>query len=127
MSEKQKGKDWSQTLRMKGKCCSCEGSLKGSEGINLVMIDKYTQWEFPAWGNMLLPPEHPKAGMNRAMAACCDHCVDPSTGKAIRPVKLALEVNLLNDKILINYHKVEDLTDAPPITKEDLIIGKIDK
>jgi len=119
MSEKQKGIDWSEAIRAEGKCCACEGSLKESDGINLVMIDKYAEWEFPCWGNMLLPPEHPKAGMNRAIGVCCDNCIDASTGKA-KPIKLALEVNLLDDKVLINYHDAEKLRDAPPITENDI-------
>jgi len=92
-----------------GKCCICEGSLKGGH-LNMVQLNKYADWKFPVWGNVLV-----ERNFKRAMAIACDNCVDTKTGMIKGDVKYALE---LGDDDTLHYHAASELKDAEPITEE---------
>ncbi len=104
-------------IRERGKCGSCEGSLAKGH-INIVNLDKYATWEFPAWGN-ILARDIDKRTPRRAVALLCDKCIDlMKEGKA--PIKWALEVYQKDDVYQLRYHDVRTLEAAEPITGEDL-------
>lgn len=96
-----------------GKCCICEGPLKGSH-LNFVQLNKYVDWKFPVWGNILVESSL-KGGFKRGLGILCDNCVDPNTGSVKGDVKYALEVR---DDNSFYYHETSDLKDAEPITEE---------
>lgn len=106
-------------IRQEGRCCSCGSNLRDTENMNLVTLDKYAQWEFPAWGNVLAKDEEKRMG-NRACAVLCDGCVDPEKGVILKPVKEAIEIAEIEGRIYIYYHPIDKLKDAPPILAEDL-------
>lgn len=113
--------DWSELLLKNGKCCICEHPLKGSEHINMLNLDKYVEWKFPQWGNILA--KDPKKQGGRAVAIACDDCINEDTGEIKAPVKFAVEIEKKNeDTISIKYHKLEDLKDSPKIELKDLRI-----
>lgn len=91
-----------------GECCICGGPLKGSH-VNFVNLEKIATWSFPVWGNILV--DEP---WQRAMAVLCDNCVDEEKGVIKGEVKRALEIR---DGAPV-YHDVDELEDAPPITKK---------
>lgn len=116
---------WEKVLLEKGKCCICEDSLKNSKHINLANMDKYAEWKFPSWGNILAKDPEKQGG--RAVAILCDNCVNAETGRVKGEAKYAIEVITYDTtgpgKVFeIKYHKVEDLKDAPEIKLEDLRI-----
>jgi hypothetical protein len=94
------------------KCCACEGTLKDSEHINAITLDKEATWEFPIWNNILVLDKYPE---NRALGYICDKCV--AEGKMDR-VKFAVEYQ--EGYTNIKYHKVEGLKDLPEITQKDV-------
>jgi len=89
-----------ELIRLKVKCCCCEGSLKSSKRINLVGLMKEAQWAFPVWGNLLL------GIMGFANAVICDKCL-----KEKKKPKFAVEWT--EDLNVVKYHSVEELRDVP--------------
>lgn len=122
MEEKEVVKpDFSEFLHKNGKCCICEEPLKDSKQINFAMLDKFTFWNFPGWGNVLAKDPGDRTA-SRALAVVCDECYHAKKrGEPVGEIRFALEVEeihkfpgkTLTDKII--YHPVEDLRDAPSI------------
>ncbi len=109
---------WQLFIRTEGKCGACGGSLaKGF--INGVMLDKYANWEFPAWGNVLARDED-KRELKRASTFLCDACVDLRKLGRGPPIKWAVEIYREDEVYKLRYHPVEGLEAADPITEEDL-------
>lgn len=106
--------DW---IREHVRCCSCMGSMADSRHINLVSLDKYVTWDYPAWGNILVR-DPDKRGARRACAVLCDGCVERR-----RKPYYAVEYAGEGDGRHVLYHHVDRLEDAPPITMEDLERG----
>jgi len=107
--------DWDK-LKTRLKCCACGKSMTESVHINCIRLNKYAEWEYPAWGNILAIDEDKKK-FNRATSIICDECVV----KKAKPDK-AIEIKFENDTITeIIYHDIKDLKDAEPITEDDLI------
>lgn len=104
--------DLTELLSAEGKCCICEDPLKDSERINFAMLDKFTFWKGPGWGNVLAAKDKDKT-FSRAVAVVCDKCYDANKrGESVGEVRFALEVNEAKEII---YHPIEDLRDAPQI------------
>ena len=116
---KEKPSDWEVALRFEGKCCSCGGTLEDSF-LNMVNLDKYVNWKFPAWGNILARNEDKKEA-KRAVAILCDDCIRlKQAGKRSPPIRFALEVDKEGEDYVLRYHDIKVLVDADPITEEDL-------
>lgn len=115
--------DWTNAVRNRGRCCACGGPLNFGE-INLVQLDRYARWKFPAYGN-ILAREEDKRNPRRACAIICDNCLtnnergftypDPE-----KPIKYAVEINKVGERYEFKYHPVDELEYAEPITEEDL-------
>ncbi|MFB0544062.1 MAG: hypothetical protein ACETVR_04700 [Candidatus Bathyarchaeia archaeon] len=103
--------DWDKLLHERGLCCVCGGSLRDSEYINFVQLNKYAKWKYPAYGN-ILARDPDKKEAKRAMAVLCDRCIEEK-----RDPRLAVEFRGEGE---IMYHPLLLLEDAEPITAEDL-------
>jgi hypothetical protein len=97
--------------------------LKDSKHLNMVTLDKFANWKFPTWGNILAKKKQDQIGV-RAVAIICDGCVEHKT-----LIKFAIEVEITgNDpqkseaiiETVIRYHDLKQLKDASPITENDL-------
>lgn len=111
--QRERPSSWEVALRFEGKCCACGGSLENGF-INIVNLDKYTEWEFPAWGNILAREEESQA--KRACSILCDGCIELK-----RPlIKWAVEIYREGEVYKLRYHDVKLLKDSAPITEEDL-------
>jgi hypothetical protein len=105
-------------LKIHGKCCSCEGTLKDSRHLNLVALNKKAKWDFPTWGNVLI-----EGSEGRAVAIVCDHCVKKARKEGFK-IKFAVEIASRIDEngeavyTDIKYHPVEELEDTFEITEE---------
>ena len=105
--------DFTEFLWKKGKCCICEDPLKDSKQINFGMLDKFTFWKAPGWGNVLAKDPGDRTA-SRALAVVCDKCYHAKKrGEPVGKIRFALEVKEEMKEII--YHPVEDLRDAPPI------------
>ena len=83
------------------KCGACEAPLKDSKQVNVVLLLKEAEWQFPNWGNILL-------GIRGfASSVLCDKCV-----KEHKKPKLAVEWNPTTHAI--TYHPVDKLKDVDP-------------
>lgn len=104
--------EFGEFLKKAGKCCICEAPLSESESTNMVMLNKIARWEHPSWGNVLARGQSFKF----ALAAACDNCVDPETGKVIGgDVKFAIEVSTnIEGEQRLYYHDVTKLKDGQP-------------
>jgi hypothetical protein len=107
--------DW---LKIHGKCCSCEGTLKNSKFLNMVTLNKKAKWNFPTWGNVLI-----EGSGGRAVAIVCDKCIAKARRQGFH-VKFAVEIlsrirrkrkPIYTD---IKYHPLEELEDTFVITEE---------
>lgn len=101
----------SEWIKANVRCCSCGGSLKSSEHINVVCLDKLATWEWPRWGSILVLDKYP---MNRASAILCDRCI-----RGQRTAKYAVEWD--NEHTYVRYHRVGDLKDLPRIPSEEVL------
>lgn len=97
-------------IREKVKCCACGGSLKNSEYVNSICLDKLATWDFPVWNNILVANVHPE---KRATAIVCDECIAKK-----RKVRFAVEWDEKHENI--KYHPIESLKDLPPITEKEV-------
>jgi len=107
-------RDWEKVLHAQVKCCACSGSLRSSTHINLVTLNKYATWKYPAYGN-ILARDPDKRGSKRAVAILCDECIEQK-----REAKWAVEFVGKGEDLRIRYHDIENLEDAEPVTEEDL-------
>lgn len=86
-------------IKKKAKCCSCEGSLRGSH-LNQMILMKKATWKYPTWKNPVLS-DGPLAA-----AILCDGCT-----KFGNKPKFAIEWD--NNTLKITYHPVDKLEDIP--------------
>lgn len=98
----------SEYILQNGKCCACEGILKGSH-LNIVILSKIATWEYPAWENIF---DKNRTALKYACAIVCDNCVNEQTGEILTPIKYAMDVGGTPRRIV--YYKVEDLEDGEP-------------
>lgn len=89
-----------KVIRAKVKCCSCEGSLLDSRRVNMILLMKEAEWEWPCWGNVLL------GVWGFAGAVVCEKCL-----REKKKPKFAVEWN--EDFSIVKYHPVEQLKDVP--------------
>lgn len=108
---------WSDFVIENARCCACESLLKDSRSLNLVNLDKYVEWEFPAWGNVLAREED-KHQAKRACSVLCDGCIELKNKRP--PIKWAVEIYREGEAYKLRYHDVKLLKDSDPITDEDL-------
>lgn len=97
-----------------GRCCACYRPMIESPHVNMLNLDKYKSWEYPGWGNVLAR-DPDKRNSKRACAVLCDSCIDDKN----EPI-LAIELEKVGDDTRIQYHCVDLLEDAEPITEADL-------
>jgi hypothetical protein len=84
-------------------CCSCFVPMMNSQYVNVVQVDRFITWKYPAWGNVYI-----EGSTRRAVAVLCDRCIE----QQFMPTH-ALEWVMEEQKWL--YHEVETLEIAPPI------------
>lgn len=101
-------------IRDQGRCCACYQPMSESPHINMFNLDKYKTWDYPGWGN-ILARDPSKRAFGRACAVLCDWCIDDKN----EPI-LAIEIEKVGDDTRIQYHCVDLLDDADPITEYDL-------
>ena len=106
--------EWDKIIRARGRCCACGGSLKSSRLINLIMLNRYATWRYPAWGNILAKDQDKRAA-KRAGAILCDRCLEEK-----RDPRQAVEFKGQGEDLEIIYHDIKNLEDAEPITEEDI-------
>ena len=95
--------DVEEWIRKNVKCCACGGSLRKSEHINGIMLERKAKWKNNTWGNIII-------GISGyAIAIVCDECVK----KRVEP-KFAVEWD--DDKKEVRYHPVDELE---PMTDKD--------
>lgn len=106
--------DITELIKEKVRCCACCGSLKDSEHINGITLNKLATWKHPTWSNLLVQDIHPEP---RASAIICDKCMEEG-----KPPKFAIEwTESLKE---VTYHPVSALKDLPPITEEEVREGE---
>lgn len=119
--QREKPSGWEVALRSEGKCCACGGSLENGF-INIINLDKYAEWESPAWGNILAQDEDKKQA-KRACSVLCDGCIELmrfSRSTLGPPIKWAVEIYQEGEAYKLRYHDVKLLKESDPITEEDL-------
>jgi hypothetical protein len=114
--QRERPSGWEVVLRFEGRCCACGDSLENGF-LNFVNLDKYAEWEFPAWGNVLAREEDKRQG-RRACSVLCDGCIELRNKRP--PIKWAVEIYREGEAYKLRYHDVKLLKDSAPITKEDL-------
>lgn len=90
-------------------CGACRKSLKASKYLNGVTLDRKARWEFPIWGNILIP-----GCEGRAVAYVCDLCIDTAREKDLPiPVNFAVEIG--DNSSWAKYHLISGLVKVPPV------------
>jgi len=102
-------------IRENVKCCACGRPMKNSKNINGICLDKLATWENPVWGNILVKEKYPE---KRAVAIICDDCVAKKS-------KIKFAVSWSNEYTNIQYHKIEELKDLPPIKEKDVLEAEL--
>ena len=118
--QRERPSGWEVALRFEGRCCACGGSLENGF-LNLINLDKYAEWEFPAWGTVLAREEDKRQG-RRACSILCDNCISRiRTRTPPSPsIRWAVEIYREGEAYKLRYHDVKLLKDSTPITEEDL-------
>lgn len=89
----------SAQIAAKVRCGACGGKIGR---LNMVTLDRRALWQYPTSSNLLIPN-----GPSRAVAMCCDTCVDQRPMPEIKEV-----VEFRGGKVV--YHAVEFLESLPP-------------
>lgn len=90
-----------------GICCICAKPLSSSKFVNMGMLNKRATWNYPTWGNVLLP-----GSGGRAVCFVCDTCQE-SEKKGTDPGHVKYAVEISDSEYIL--HSIEELEDLPAI------------